>query len=555
MEREINRRGRYRDRDRDREIESVRDSRRGRDRNWDRDSENERDARRDREKERRRERDVDRDRNEDRYTRRERDKVDDKFKKSHRGRDGERFRSNGDHSDIEENMDEDRGWSRSNGRTGDWRMDRGRTVEERSSRWGIMGVDKSNSTPSINDGSFRDREFRPNERTGGTYGPADNGRPAYSGGGGGRGGAPRDESWVEHRLKLRAGARMPVGVWGRSPSPPKKRGKTTDADSMVGGRDGAKSTIPNSGEQGGRSDKAKMSEKGRPSENGHVEATSGHSSRTRSKRSRSKKSSSSSNDGDTSSGDSTSDSSEDNRKRRDRKRSSKKHRVQHKKKSSVLKKDHEKTKKRRPVSSSSSSSSSSSESSDSNPEVPAQSIEPAPHILDELDAAEAAQFKVDVQGHRHHQAEDSDEDDAGPKPVPQLDDLQGEGAHGVNYGGALLPGEGAAIAQFVQKGMRIPRRGEVGWAGQEIEKLEDSGYVMSGSRHARMNAVRLRKENQVFNAEERRALALIMFEEKQQKENEILGNFRKMLTEATEEDKAGENIDERGKAAAIGAQG
>ena len=54
---------------------------------------------------------------------------------------------------------------------------------------------------------------------------------------------------------------------------------------------------------------------------------------------------------------------------------------------------------------------------------------------------------------------------------------------------------------------------------------------MSGSRHARMNAVRLRKENQVFNAEERRALALIMFEEKQQKENEILGNFRQMLTE------------------------
>jgi hypothetical protein len=31
-----------------------------------------------------------------------------------------------------------------------------------------------------------------------------------------------------------------------------------------------------------------------------------------------------------------------------------------------------------------------------------------------------------------------------------------------NYGGALMPGEGAAIAQFVQKNMRIPRRGEVG---------------------------------------------------------------------------------------------
>ncbi|CAN0461016.1 unnamed protein product, partial [Scytosiphon promiscuus] len=92
--------------------------------------------------------------------------------------------------------------------------------------------------------------------------------------------------------------------------------------------------------------------------------------------------------------------------------------------------------------------------------------------LDELDAQEAAQFKADVQGHRHH--EESDEDD-GPMPVPQLDELQGEGERGVNYGGALLPGEGAAIAQFVQKGLRIPRRGEVGWAGQEIERLEDSG--------------------------------------------------------------------------------
>lgn len=72
------------------------------------------------------------------------------------------------------------------------------------------------------------------------------------------------------------------------------------------------------------------------------------------------------------------------------------------------------------------------------------------------------------------QANESDEE-AGPMPIPQLDELHGEGERGVNYGGALLPGEGAAIAQFVQKGLRIPRRGEVGWAGQEIERLEDSG--------------------------------------------------------------------------------
>ena len=94
----------------------------------------------------------------------------------------------------------------------------------------------------------------------------------------------------------------------------------------------------------------------------------------------------------------------------------------------------------------------------------------------------------------------------------------------------MLPGEGAAIAQYVQQNLRIPRRGEIGWSGEEITSLEDQGYVMSGSRHARMNAVRLRKENQVYSAEEKRALAIITFEEKQQKDNKIVGDFRSMLT-------------------------
>ena len=101
----------------------------------------------------------------------------------------------------------------------------------------------------------------------------------------------------------------------------------------------------------------------------------------------------------------------------------------------------------------------------------------------------------------------------------------------LNYGGALMPGEGAAIAQYVQKNLRIPRRGEVGWEGAEIEVLEKSGYVMSGSRHKRMNAIRIRKENQVYSAEEKRALALINFEEKQQKENTVMQEFREMLTQ------------------------
>lgn len=94
-----------------------------------------------------------------------------------------------------------------------------------------------------------------------------------------------------------------------------------------------------------------------------------------------------------------------------------------------------------------------------------------------------------------------------------------------------MPGEGAAIAMYVQQNMRIPRRGEIGWSGEEINGLEDEGYVMSGSRHKKMNAVRLRKENQVYSAEEKRALALITFEEKQQKDNKVVGDFRQMLTQ------------------------
>ena len=53
------------------------------------------------------------------------------------------------------------------------------------------------------------------------------------------------------------------------------------------------------------------------------------------------------------------------------------------------------------------------------------------------------------------------------------------------------------MAQFVQSGKRIPRRGEVGMTADEIASYEDLGYVMSGSRHNRMNAIRIRKENQV----------------------------------------------------------
>lgn len=38
--------------------------------------------------------------------------------------------------------------------------------------------------------------------------------------------------------------------------------------------------------------------------------------------------------------------------------------------------------------------------------------------------------------------------------------------------------------------------------------------MMFSSRHRRMNAVRMRKENQIYSAEEQRALAMFNYEEK-----------------------------------------
>lgn len=98
-----------------------------------------------------------------------------------------------------------------------------------------------------------------------------------------------------------------------------------------------------------------------------------------------------------------------------------------------------------------------------------------------------------------------------------------------SYGGALLPGEGQAIAQYVQQNKRVPRRGEVGWQGEEIDELEQAGYVMSGSRHSRMNAIRLRKENQVYTAEEKRALAMLNYEQQKQKEARLVAEMRALV--------------------------
>lgn len=59
----------------------------------------------------------------------------------------------------------------------------------------------------------------------------------------------------------------------------------------------------------------------------------------------------------------------------------------------------------------------------------------------------------------------------------------------ISFGGALLPGEGEAMAQYVKEGKRIPRRGEIGLTSEEIATFESSGYVMSGSRYGNASTV------------------------------------------------------------------
>ena len=99
----------------------------------------------------------------------------------------------------------------------------------------------------------------------------------------------------------------------------------------------------------------------------------------------------------------------------------------------------------------------------------------------------------------------------------------------VSHGIHLRPGEGERMAAFIKQNKRIPRRGEIALDAEEIERFEHLGYVMSGSRHARMNAIRIRKENQVYTAEEKAALAMINFEEKKAKEEKILADMKRLV--------------------------
>eukprot|EP00871_Galdieria_phlegrea_P005084 jgi/Galph1/5577/GphlegSOOS_G4206.1 len=132
--------------------------------------------------------------------------------------------------------------------------------------------------------------------------------------------------------------------------------------------------------------------------------------------------------------------------------------------------------------------------------------------------------------------EDSDSQEFGP-PVPSKQ----ERITAASYGHNLLPGEGSAMAAYVQDGRRIPRRGEIGLTSEEIKEYEETGYVMSGSRNRRMEAIRIRKENQVYSAEQQAALATLNYEEKKQKESRILNEFKLMIEKKIAEKKTSAN--------------
>lgn len=208
-------------------------------------------------------------------------------------------------------------------------------------------------------------------------------------------------------------------------------------------------------------------------------------------------------------------------KKKKKKGSDKKDKKKKKSSKKNRKKDkHTKKKKKKVSSSSSADSSSSSSSSDNNEE--------------EEEWVEKSGSKAEARAGTSKGSGGADEElgDGVVGPIKTSGNLSQK-----DFGRALLPGEGAAMAAYVTEGKRIPRRGEIGLTSDEIANFEDVGYVMSGSRHRRMEAVRIRKENQIYSADEKRALAMFSKEERQKRENKILSQFKEMISAKLASDK------------------
>jgi len=225
------------------------------------------------------------------------------------------------------------------------------------------------------------------------------------------------------------------------------------------------------------------------------------------------------------SGSDSDSSSSDHKKRKHSKKSKKKHKKQKKSKKHISKNKEKKRSKKKKRKKHSSTSESSSEKSDEEQWVEKE-LKPTIGTKEQnLHLAQTgSMLPPKSEGVISNKTYSSEEDEGVGPSLPAKVQLTYK-----EMGAALLPGEGSAMAAFVADGKRIPRRGEIGLTSDEITSYEDDGWVMSGSRHRRMEAVRLRKENQIYSADEKRALAMFSKEERQKRENKILGQFREMV--------------------------
>ena len=153
---------------------------------------------------------------------------------------------------------------------------------------------------------------------------------------------------------------------------------------------------------------------------------------------------------------------------------------------------------------------------------------PVPSASSSTATTNAGATKVSTQP-----VDDDSDSEVGPRPPPVVEARSNKRIDERQYGGALLRGEGSAMAAFLQEdpSVRIPRRGEIGLTSDEIANFEAVGYVMSGSRHKRMNAVRIRKENQVISAEEKRGILKLQKEERERREAILREEFQELVSE------------------------
>lgn len=217
------------------------------------------------------------------------------------------------------------------------------------------------------------------------------------------------------------------------------------------------------------------------------------------------------------------------------KKKSKKHKKKEKKAKKEKEKKEKEEKQKEKTISASSDSSSSSESEDEKGNESESSIEAIEINIDTMktvNTSEEEEIGQMIQSNKlknkRREKELKKLEEVGPEPDNLLKVLDPK-SKPLDFGKALLPGEGAAMAKYVEEGKRIPRRGEIGLTSDEISKFEDIGFVMSGSRHRRMEAVRLRKENQIYSADEKRALAKFNHEVRSKKEDALMGQFRELI--------------------------